>query len=331
MQDNDFLTADFLVAELLGDTYDDGGVLADKYYRWLFRIWNDLTLDFIKPIRKVILPVSSHLQIVVLPPDLDDWAFVGYIDDCYNRLPLAFNQNLAPRQGVEDKRVQTCATCGNVDLCKTLSFEEIYEPVMIGTTRTAKYITRVLHRDGSYIEEVSEPTAIIVNNQVDRIEMVKHARTVCKLAVSACGCVAASPENVSMLKDCGCSFALCCCSNDLLPYPVGSGPGSFNVYKDEGFIQLSPDSCLKSIYLEYISTGICKDNIMYFPRFAMTTLIDGAYSLSIQKKRGISNSDKMWAHRQHMSALKNMVRRISRLDLNGLIEQFLSPPRIQSL
>lgn len=327
-----FVTADFLVDELLGDTYDEGGVLKEKYYRWLFRIWNDLNIDFIRSSRKVILPISQDTQTVAIPPDYMDYNIVGYIDDCKNLIPLSINNNLAPRKGVEDKRIQTCPVCGQPDLCRTIGVEEIYEPVNLNETSHYRYITRLLKDDGSFIEETQEPTYdYSAGDPV--LTWVKHTRTVCQLEKSACpACVPPTDPNLGLLVNCGCGNALCLCSNDDLAYQVSNTfPGSFRLYKEEGFIQMSPNTCLNSIYLDYVSSGLCKGPIAYFPIIAMSAMIEGAYNLSIMKKRGVDQSEKFRAERQATKQLKLLLRRLTRFNLQVIVEAFEQIPRIPSI
>lgn len=326
-----FVSADFLLDELLGDTYDDGGVLREKYARWLFRVWADINVDLIRTTRRKIIPISAPTRTGQLPPDFHDWAVMGWVDECYNLRPLSYNPNLAPRMGIEDERIKKCPVCGSPDLCATLNVEEIYEVMNQGPTKKARHITRLLKSDGSYIEEVEEPTADFSGSAEGTFVNVKHTRTVCQLQPSQCsgGCVPATAQNLAMLASNCCLLGMRCCSQDGLAYATNNSfPGSFNIFKNEGFIQFSPDTQLNSFYLEYVSTGLCRGADEFFPLTAMNTLIDGAYLLSISKKRGISVTDKVFAERQYTRNLKKLLRRLTPVNFQFILECFEQAPRI---
>jgi len=333
---NDTLvTGKFVVEQCLGDTYDDGGVMEEKFEGWVWRIWNDLNHDWIKTTRHAILPVDKSLQVIKLPGDCIELIFFGYVDACGNKVPIEINRNLALRVGVEDKRFKACPKCGANDLCRSLDFEELFEDVVINGTTYTNRITRLIREDGSYVEEKEVWTADYSGGEFQGVEKKTTTEVICQLQKSPCGCVIVNDFNIRTLRNCNCVTALCyTCSDENLPFRVNDNSiGNYNVFEEEGYIQLSPDFVLDSAYIIYVSSGMCKNNVWYFPAKALETLVAGAYHLSIDKKRASSvpANEKERAYRRYVNEKKKLVRRMSRLSIAEIVQAFESIPRIPSL
>lgn len=323
------VTADYIVTEVMGDTYDDAGILKEKYYRWLFRVWSRLNLSLIRTKREVILPIASGTQTMWLPPDYSDFIFIGYHDSCGNRIPITINRNLAPALGVENADI--CETCGNVDLC-SLETQTTEEQVFINGVPYRKVTTRIINPDGSYIEEVTEPVAKYDLNGLVSIEpAVISSKVVCQLDKACDQCVPATPGNLNMLAGCGCTDAICCCSNDMLPYPVKPGTTHYNLFEQEGFIQFSKNNCLTSAILKYVSTGCVVNGIYYFPLACMETLISGTYFRSIEKKKNVPFIEKDRARKAYTGERKELLRDFTRLSYEEWRDMIDCIPRLPSL
>ncbi len=549
------ITADYIVAEVLGDTYDDAGILKEKCYRWLFRVWTRLNLSIIRTKRRVILPIAAGTKTMWLPPDYEDLIFLGYHDDCGNALPIAVNRNLAPQIGVENNNV--CVTCGETDLC-SLDMELTEETVMVGGQPYQKTTSRIIQPDGSYCEEVTEPVVdynaaqpavdatagitinavpangynieVLVNdpdlggislgsyikgsgdttipilaasiaaalasnsnaygviaindfikitartglgssingnnlsvtanitaarnaqaffgfpspvstgtvftttvvdpnlgtitlavytqqagdttpaifnanfmaslnanthnytttlylttgfylvaptgygssingnnatikqgsssqlanflNGVDATGIIPNTltqfiggaaqmipvimqtsrRLVCKLPDTCDNCVPSTPGNISMLAGCGCVAAICsCCTNDMLPYSVLPANTHYNLFEQEGFIQFSPNSCLTSAILSYVSRGVCIQGVYYFPLASMETLISGTYYRSIEKKKGVPANEKDRARRAYSAETTELLKNFTRLNYQEWMDMLDVVPRLPTL
>lgn len=562
-----FVSADLIVDEVLGDTYDDSGILREKCYKWLFRVWKQITQDFIEDVKRVILPVSPLTKTVQLPVDYDDYITVGYVD-CGNIRHLNINPNLAPANIVDER---ACKKCGEIDLCSlgyetieeevfidevpeyhvspsfyclntsayyeyNMYFSRIYKPgfsnnsiamkvapasdvyaemdtrkqwknwldlyptnttgpanrcgvwtadcstgqiapptkgtqvtiemkyqndtgarrVYVGcfgdneftlrvneveiaktnyqwrntenmrifhifpveikeglnrfniigqgaggpadalgmivydntaeelkaatsddqlkillTTDSLKYsknggapasygcaegwelvllkdgtyacrcttapkstgkfkktIQRRINSDGSYVEEVKEP--VVIYNEfgmVTEIQQQTSVRTICELERSPCGCISATNANISTLLQNGCCHLECCNTKNL---PMGfnsSCMGTVMVFGKEGFIQLSHDSPLESVYLAYKTNALTRDGIFYFPEECEEALIAGSYFRSIEKKANVPANEKERARKAFNTQLTHMQRRMSRQSLQDLINIFEQRPR----
>lgn len=569
MERGNFVSADSIIDEILGDTYDDSGIMREKCYKWLFRVWKQITQDFLRRTRYVILPVNPLTKTVELPGDCADYVTVGYVE-CGNIRHLNINSNLAPST-ITDTRV--CKSCGQVDLCSSdyetireevtvddmpdeftspllycmntstyfeynMLFSRIYKPgfsnasisqivapasdvlaelttynwknylninphnlsgpanrsgvwtadcqtgqiapptkgtevtiellydntagaervvyagcfgdneftlivnqeeiartnylwtnvahmrifhlfpvtlkggqlnrflikgeggggnadalgmivydntadelaaatmnndpdgesadlTVLLTTRSLrgggmtsygcppgwelvirrdgsyacrkkekvpglfqKVTTRRIDCDGSYLQEVTEPVVMYDRNgEAVRIEMQTTTKKICDLTISPCGCIAPSDANISILLESGCSLPVCCNSRNL---PMGfnsSCMGTIRVFLEEGFIQLSPDSPLDSVYLAYITNAMTSGGISYFPEDTEEALIAGTYFRSIEKKINIAGQEKERARKAFNTQLTHMHRRLTRQSLQEMLNIFDQNPR----
>lgn len=326
------INAEYIVTEVMGDTYDDAGLLKEKYYRWLFRIWISLTFSFLRKSRTVILPVAPGTKTIRLPVDYLDFIFLGYPDGCGHDMPMAVNRNLALQVGVETPGV--CKSCGNKDLC-SLDTETIEETVTINGTDYIKKTTRVILPDGSYREEVTQPFAVYADpssSYITGVDMQTTSKVVCQLEKSCPDCVPATADNLATLAGCGCTDAVCsCCTTDNLPYDVKPSNAHYNLFEQEGFIQFSPDSCINQVKLRYVSAGVCVDGVYYFPIYCMETLIAGTYYRSIEKKKNVPQVEKDRARRAYSAERKELLRHLTRQSYQEWLELFDIMPRIPSL
>lgn len=332
IQNDNSITADYIVAEVMGDTYDDAGVIKEKYYRWLFRIWTQLNLWLIRSPRTVLLPIASGTKTMMLPPDYQDFIFIGFDDDCGNRLPIAINRNLAPAMGLEG--VEVCETCGQPDL-SSLKVETLNETVIIDGQPYPKTTSRLIQSDGSYIQEVTEPVAEffeISAGSLSGVTQQTRRSVVCALDKSCQDCVPATPDNLQMLANCGCTDAICsCCPKDGLPYEVKPSNVHYNLFEQEGFIQFNRNCCLSHAILKYVTTGKCIEGVYYFPLATMETLIAGTYYKSIEKKKNIAQVEKDRARRAYSGERKELLRNYTRLSYQEWLDIIDTIPRIPSL
>lgn len=322
------VSAKEIIDNLQDDTYDDGGVLHDKAERWLFRVWRELQRDLFRNKRIVILPVSLDTNTVKLPADFIDYVAIGYKDDCGNFIPLDLNLNLAPTIGVDDQR-DICPQCHSVNLCREFDVEQDIETVVIGNVSYTKTTTRVLHPDGRFTEEIEQPMPLYEGGEIIAVEMVKEMTTKCAVPVLACGCIEVNKHNLDCLCGCGSLFAFQCCAKYGLQYNFTPGRmGTYSVFKEQGYIQLSPDHCLNSIMLKYRGDGLCFSNEYHFPLEAMEALISGTYYRSVEKKRNVSPAEKERARRAFTTEKKLINRDKMRQNMHELVEILTRPPRI---
>jgi hypothetical protein len=354
VQDQNSVTADEIVNEVLGDTYDETGIYKEKYYRWLFRIWTDLNFDFIRTKREMIIPVPQSTKIIHLPPDYQDLIFFGYIDNCRNLQPIHMNRNLAPSLDAIEIIASKCDKCGEVDLCKMIGQQQVTEemlassfiefngaPTVVDNNGKViaqediyrKIYTREVWPDGSFVETVNEPVGTYNSNGTFAlVDILTTKKTTCKLTRTCDTCVAATPGNLSMLKDCCCCDAtMLCCTNDQLPYPVNPDVGHYNLFENDGYIMLSPNTCLTKVYIKYVSTGVCKNGKMIFPLVSMNSLIEGTYHLSIAKKKNVPQVEKERARRSYVGEKKLLLRRFTRLSYQTWREIVDQVPRIPTI
>jgi hypothetical protein len=347
------VTADEIVNEVMGDTYDDAGVLKEKYYRWLFRVWTSLNFDFIRTKREMIIPVYPGTNTISFPPDYMELIFFGFFDDCGNLIPLHQNRNLAPDISRIDDVTKLCGKCGQVDLCKAIDNQQIQEEVPAakfidfkgqdfvtddsGTviypwTVFYKTTLRQIYPDGSFIQYTKEPYATVDHAGVFKnVGYLQDQETLCKLEKGCSQCVTASQNNLSMLKACCCTDAMMCCSDVGFTYPVVPGIAHYNLFEEDRYIKLSPNNCLNKVYMKYVSTGVCKNGVYIFPLVAEETLIEGTYYLSIAKKKNIPQVEKERARRSYIAAQKILVRRLTRLSYQEWLDIVDAIPRIPSL
>lgn len=326
-QGSAIVTADDLVADLLNDTWDEAGINREKYFRWLFNVWTDLNFDFFRLKRTVSLTVPAN-GIVDLPADYVDFIKLKYRDDCGNEFPISVNGNLANPMIEYD---HNCTVCGQLDLCQYLAYDEQQETVYVNGDPYTKTTTRVIRPDGSYTEEVREPVMYPGDTGGYTVIMETSSRVVCQLDKSCNHCVPASPKNRSMLQDCGCSDSLICCPTDLMPYPVIPDGSHYRLFEQEGFLVMAPNSCLKRVELEYVTSGVCRQGQWYFPLVAANTLIEGTYYRSIAKKRNISPNEKDYQRKVYYAEVKKLLRRMTRLSYMEFLECIFTIPRLPSI
>lgn len=354
VQDQHSVTAEEIVTEVMGDTYDEAGLYKEKYYRWLYRAWVDLNFDFIRSKREMILPVPRSTKTIWLPPDYQDLIFMGYIDDCGNLQPLHMNRNLAPALAEIEITQSKCESCGELNLCTLIGQQEITEDitaasfidfkgaasVVDSSGKTIypgdiykKVISREIWPDGSYVETVSQPVAIYrKDGTFDHVDTLTNTNTICNLQTGCDSCVPATPGNLQMLKDCCCcDAAMMCCAKDGLPYQVIPDVGHYNLFEQEGYIQLSPNTCLKKIYIKYVSSGVCKNGQEIFPLVSFNYLVEETYNLSIAKKKNVPMGEKIRAERSSLRQKKLLLRRLTRLSYQVWREIVDQIPRIPAI
>lgn len=325
---NRFFTGREIINEVLIDTGDEYGVMERRCRHWLFRVWKEVSQRVIRTTRRMIIPISCSTNIAELPEDVDDIIFIGVIDECGKKHPVHVNPNIAPTKGIEDKRV-ICSTCHTEDLCTALEVEVISQEVILAGIAYTRTITRILQKDGSYLEEIEEPIPKYDNDAIVEINMVKTQEVLCNLEVLSCGCIPPSKSNIAQLCDCGSAaiFECSCCEPE--SYQFNSNVyGSVNLFKDEGYIQVSPDSCLNALYIEFTSLGLFKNGNFYFPEIAFEALIAGTYWRSIEKRSTVPRTEKDRAQGEFSRQMKLAKRRISRISIDDIIDAFNKIPQL---
>lgn len=323
-----FLTADEILNEVMIDTYDDFGVMRKRYEHWLFRSWREINRDVIRTPRYVILPVSPSTNTVILPGDFLKHFFIGFVNECNKMIPLHIDQNLAPSIAIQDTRVH-CSKCNEPDLCALMKVETVTEEIVLGNATYIKITNKILKSNGNYIEEITEPVPFYEGDILTKVTMETSVKTLCDLPAAPCGCVSVSNSNIDVLSKCGSLHALCLCQGgNGEKQKISSQFGNYNVYPKEGFIQMSNDCPLESILLGYISDGICRDGMYYFPDNCMEFLISSSYEKSILKKPNINMGEKLRASREATKQKKLVMRNVTSQNLSELVDMFEQMPRI---
>lgn len=327
-----FVTADDIADELLTDTYDDAGLLREKIFRWMFRVWIDITRNFFKFERHVIISISKDTKVARIPIDSDGIIMLGYIDEHKQMIPMEINRNLLPMESIEDLRNHHCDKCKSVNLCGKITYSITNESVIIDGREYFRTISKIVQPDGKYYQEIKEPYLSYQGDDNGAIRFRVTESILCELQKDSCGCFPCSDKNISNLRNCGCVNAFFCLTNDMLPYQViNSHVGTYNIFEKEGYIQFSPNVRLDSVYIVYNSIALCKENVFYFPLGAQEALISGTFAKSIEKKKGMTLWERQYADKKYTNEKKKILVDQTKIPLQEIFLIFEDIPRIPTL
>ncbi len=90
-----FVSLEEIIQAALIDIYDDQQLNYERFEHWVVRGWRELNWFLLKSVKKVFLTVDPTTHTVSLPPDFVRYAFIGFINDCNERVPLSFNSEIA--------------------------------------------------------------------------------------------------------------------------------------------------------------------------------------------------------------------------------------------
>jgi hypothetical protein len=274
------------------DDYDDAQVMRQRFRNWVLRGYKKLSLNLLRQVQSVILPVSP-MGTANLPENYQDWAVVGYEDACGEIIPMAY------RPAAEEVMMAPEHICCKDAACKVGQYETTTAPgLTIAGVQVDRVIKTYVH-NGQLVREINEPVANYTGVG-PAYTMEKRVEKVCAVDVRSCGCVAATPEVVGYLRSyngyCNCPQL---CTHD-----------EFDILEEARVIKVDPS--IRRLYLKYIAYLPCYNGVVYVPEIAAETLV--AFALYMRdRRRAIAAIQKQMSYQHYLQERKEMRKNLLRI------------------
>lgn len=304
-----------VVSASIIDTYSDIGTAQQLHFHWAARGFKLLQSQILKQGgRRALITVNQNTRTASLPADFDEETFVGYIKHG-KKYPIPLRTNL-----INDNSITTipcedsCHKCGqDSSICNDLTVTESEKIVVVGDTTAAETTIKKLYPDGSYFLETTVPYWDIANSIVAHTTLKEFIATI---DLKDCGCINPTVENIETIRNCcsdcyACHFAPCGdCDKDC---------GGYAIFEDRGLIQFDWKFRHEQVYIEYRGFIPKLNGQLAVPEVAFETLVEWTKFRSIEGKKNVSNSDKLWRKSMYTNAKKDMVKVMARLSLDDII------------
>lgn len=297
------------------DIYEDIGKTQQLHFHWAARGLKKLQRQTLKSgVRRVLITVNQNTRTASLPPDFDSELFVGYIKHG-KKYPIPLRTNLINDNSITTIECEdTCKVCGqDSTICNDLTVTETEEVVVVGDTTATKTVIKKLYPDGSYYLETTYP---YWNIQDSVIAYATTKEFIATIDLKDCGCINPTVENIETIQNCCYS---CYCSHFAECCDVCTDEGGYAIFEESGLIQFDYKFRHTQVYLEYIGFIPKLNGQLAIPEVAFETLVEYVKAMSVDGKRNVPNSDKVWRWNRYSIERKAMIKLMSRVSLDDII------------
>lgn len=314
-----------IVKQAIMDTYGDMGRDEARFTAWAVRALKKLTeMKLRSGKRFAILNINKNLNNAVLPCDFKEEFFVGFIDDCGQKIPLTINPHIVDTQLIEDVPCENecdkkCG-CYPKQLCEDLQTTQVINKIRIGDTDYDETVTSTLQPNGEYYVVTTTPYLNMVTTGIDYVTRKEY---VTSFDVSDCGCIEKTERNDCKIENL-CPDAYCC-------YCTGCNTGNtdfggYRIFPENNTIQFDRGVKFDKAYMEYRGFLPKSGNEYLVPEVAFETTIELTKFMSIKNKKGVPASTiQMW-WQNYLTESGNMTKILGRMSLSSIIHSALTVP-----
>lgn len=314
-----------IVKQAIMDTYGDLGKDEARFTAWAVRALKKLTeMKLRSGKRFAILNINKNLNNAVLPCDFKEEFFVGFIDDCGQKIPLTINANIVNVQLIEDVPCENeCnkgCDCYPKQLCEDLQTTQVINKIRIGDTDYDETVTSTLQPNGEYYVVTTTPYLNMVTSGIDYVTRKEYITT---FDVADCGCIEKTERNDCKIENL-CPDAYCC-------YCTGCNIGNtdfggYKIFPENNTIQFDRGVKFDKAYMGYRGFLPKSGNEYLVPEVAFETTIELTKYMSIKNKKGVPASTiQMW-WQNYLTESGNMSKILGRMSLSSIIHSALTVP-----
>lgn len=308
------------------DMHEDKGRVEQSFYHWGARGVKKLNNEWFKSgRRRVLLQVNKNTWTATLPPDFDEAIFVGFIahkNGVGYKVPIAHNSSIVADSSTDELPCDDkCPKCkSSISACNDLQITVDTTVVVIDGTNYDKTITKKLYPNGDYFLESSIPykdqdSGVVIYHTSK--EFITH------LDLKPCGCVETTESNLQKIE--ACNPEVYC--NYYAPFSSHTDEGEYEIFPEQGIIQLNDRFRADKLYLEY-KGFLLKINGQYqIPSIAFETLVEWIKYKYISGKLSVSRMEKLDQWNRYKIENRNMKVVSTRTSMSRLLNAILRTPK----
>lgn len=314
-----------IVKQAVLDTYGDFVKDEARYTAWAVRGLKKLSTEALKSGKRfAILNVNKNLNSAILPCDFKEELFVGFINDCGQKIPLNINSNIVNPKLIEsvpcENECDKKCGCYPKQMCEDLHTTQVINKIVIGDTEYDETVTTTYQPNGEIYVITTTPYVKINGGGIEYVTR-KEYQTV--LDIADCGCIEKTERNAAKIEAINPDVYCCYCTG----CNTGNTDfGGYRIFKENNTIVFDKGMRFDKVYMEYRGFLPKSGNEYLVPEIAFECLINFIKFKSVENRKGVSMNDRAWHWERYLVERGNMTKVLGRMRLADIIHSALTVP-----